>query len=58
MLDIAVPDDVLEVIKELSNKYRDLEINDYSSITGSDWENNDNLDDYDDPNGFGYDFIE
>lgn len=57
MLDIAVPDDVLEVIKELSNKYRDLEINDYSSITGSDWEANDSLDD-DDPNGFGYDFIE
>lgn len=60
MLDIAVPDEVLEVIKELSNKYRDLEINDYLSITGSDWEANDNLDDYDDdPNGFGgYDFIE
>ena len=28
MQNIAVPDDVLEVIKDLSYKYRDLEIND------------------------------
>lgn len=34
MQNIAVPDDVLEVIKELSYKYRDLEINDLDYLIG------------------------
>lgn len=34
MQNIAVPDDVLEVIKELSYKYRDLEINDLDILNG------------------------
>ena len=36
MQNIAVPDDVLEVIKELSYKYRDLEINDLDILNGFD----------------------
>lgn len=34
MQNIAVPDDVLEVIKELSDKYRDLEISDLDYLNG------------------------
>ena len=34
MQNIAVPDDVLEVIKELSYKYRDLEISDLDYLNG------------------------
>ena len=36
MQNIAVPDDVLEVIKELSDKYRDLEISDLDYLNGYD----------------------
>lgn len=34
MQNIAVPDDVLEVIKDLSYKYRDLEISDLDILNG------------------------
>lgn len=57
LTNIAVPNDIFEILKTLSNKYRALEVSDYSSdpSIGRPAE----PDDFDKLNGFGgYDFIE
>ena len=56
LTNIAVPDDIFEILKTLSNKYRALEVSNYSSdpSIGRPAE----PDDFDKLNGFGYDYIE
>ena len=52
LTNIAVPDDIFEILKTLSNKYRALEVSNYSSdpSIGRPAES----DDFDKLNGFGY----